>query len=182
MSTKNKTKYAILGVLSIMSGSGYDIKKFCDKTIKHFWNENFGHIYPVLAKLHKENLIEIAETTGTRNKKIYTITNKGRNEFKNWLLEPVDYNPPRSELLLKISFGNQIDKNKILALINEYRTNNIDNLKIYKALEKPYLEDNKAKKDTQYYYWLASLRYGIILTEAKIKWCDETIKNINKIQ
>jgi hypothetical protein len=23
-------------------GSGYDIKNFCDKTISHFWNENFG--------------------------------------------------------------------------------------------------------------------------------------------
>ncbi len=51
MATTNKSRYALLGVLCMKPGSGYDIKKFCDKTISHFWNENYGHIYPVLKQL-----------------------------------------------------------------------------------------------------------------------------------
>ena len=54
MAKINKTKYALLGVLSIMSGSGYDIKKFCDSSIGYFWNENYGHIYPMLQRLEDE--------------------------------------------------------------------------------------------------------------------------------
>ncbi|MEN8904629.1 MAG: PadR family transcriptional regulator [Clostridiales bacterium] len=184
MAVKNKTRYAVLGVLSIMSGSGYDIKKFCDKTIKHFWNENFGHIYPVLSKLEKDEFIKIKDinSDNNRNKKIYEITDKGKNEFKKWLLEPVDFKPPRSELLLKISFGNQMGKSKILYILENTRKKYIEKIEIYKLLEKPYLKDEAAKKDKQYYYWLSSLRYGIILTEAKIKWCNETINNLSCLE
>ncbi|AKA68713.1 PadR family transcriptional regulator [Clostridium scatologenes] len=57
MAKINKTKYALLGVLTLSSGSGYDIKKFCDSSIGHFWNENYGHIYPVLKKMEEEELI-----------------------------------------------------------------------------------------------------------------------------
>ena len=53
----NKTKYAILGVLDTFPGSGYDIKKYCDKSISYFWNENFGHIYPVLKQMENEGLV-----------------------------------------------------------------------------------------------------------------------------
>ena len=57
MAKVNKTKYAILGVLSLKPGSVYDIKKFCDKGISYFWNENFGHIYPVLKQMEAEGVI-----------------------------------------------------------------------------------------------------------------------------
>lgn len=51
MAKVNKTKYySLLGILSNRPGSGYDIKKMCDSSIGHFWNENFGHIYPVLKR------------------------------------------------------------------------------------------------------------------------------------
>ncbi|MGA9048227.1 MAG: PadR family transcriptional regulator, partial [Dehalococcoidia bacterium] len=43
----NKTKYAILGLLSLKPASGYDLKKTVDWNIGFFWNENFGHIYPI---------------------------------------------------------------------------------------------------------------------------------------
>ena len=43
---KNKSRFAILGILNIQPSSGYDIKKYCDTVISGIWNENFGHIYP----------------------------------------------------------------------------------------------------------------------------------------
>ena len=51
MPKENKTKYAILGLLSLAPMSGYDIKIITDNSIGHFWNENFGHIYPVLGRM-----------------------------------------------------------------------------------------------------------------------------------
>ncbi len=53
----NKTKFAILGMLSIAPMSGYDMKKRFDSSVAHFWNENYGHIYPVLGRLEKEGLV-----------------------------------------------------------------------------------------------------------------------------
>ena len=67
MAKINKTKYAILGVLSQMSGSGYDIKKCCDTSIAYFWNENYGHIYPVLKKMEEEEKNDSGDDPPRRN-------------------------------------------------------------------------------------------------------------------
>ncbi len=174
MATKNKTRYAILGVLSMKPCSGYDIKKFCDKTISHFWNENFGHIYPVLKQLTEEGLIAPKSSDKEERRKIYLITEKGKEEFVSWLTQPPEILPPRSELLLKLSFGNYMPKEHVLVLIEEVRTRNENNLKQYKIMEEAYCADENAKKHEAYPYWLASLRLGIINAEGALRWCDET--------
>jgi DNA-binding PadR family transcriptional regulator len=112
MAIKNKTRYAILGVLSIKPCSGYDIKKFCDKTISHFWNENFGHIYPILKKMLAEKLICLKESSVNDRRKQYLITEEGKLAFREWLVQAPQIPSPRSELLLKLSFGNYMPPDK----------------------------------------------------------------------
>ncbi|KNY29319.1 PadR family transcriptional regulator [Pseudobacteroides cellulosolvens] len=178
MAIKNKTRYAILGVISMKPCSGYDIKKFCDKTISHFWNENFGHIYPVLSQLEKEGLINLSDSSEGCKRKIYEITDKGRKEFCEWLMQPFEPQPPRSELLLKLSFGNYIPKENVIEMMKEVKKIHESKLKEYKQMEESFLNDENAKKHPQYAYWLAPLRYGIVASEAALKWCEETIENI----
>lgn len=179
MATRNKTRYAILGLLNIKECSGYDIKKFCDKTISYFWNENFGHIYPVLGQLQKESLIEQIDIENNERRKIYKITEKGKSEFYDWMVQPLEFQPPRSELLLKLSFGIYIPKEKVIEMMQEVKIRNISQLQKYKEIEKSYINDEKARQHPQYVYWLAPLRYGILACEAVISWCDETILSIN---
>jgi PadR family transcriptional regulator AphA len=178
MAIKNKSRYALLGVLSMKSSSGYDIKKFCDKTISHFWNENFGHIYPVLSELQKDGLISQEGQDGGVRRKVYGITDKGRKEFLEWLVQPIEYQPARSELLLKLSFGLQIPKEKLIEMLEEVKERNLEKAQQYKLLEQSYSRDEKARKHSQYIYWLAPLRYGIISSEAAVSWCNETIESL----
>jgi len=176
MAIKSKTRYAILGVLCMKPCSGYDIKKFCDKTISHFWNENFGHIYPVLKQMLEENLVNLKEQEADERRKIYHITDMGRQAFYDWLVQPSELQPPRSELLLKLSFGNYMSKEHAFEMIHEVKQRNSKNLIQYREMETSYLKDVSAQKDSAYPYWLASLRMGIINAEATLRWCDETIE------
>lgn len=180
MPIKNKTRFALLGVLSLISGSGYDIKKFCDKSISHFWNENFGHIYPVLAQLEEEDLIKQVNADGDERRKVYGITIKGKDEFISWLMQPVEYQPVRSELLLKVAFGSYIPKEKVVQMLKEVYERKRLQLKEYLNIEAAYKNDERVLKDDSYPYWLAPLRYGILATEASIRWCDETIESIEQ--
>lgn len=180
MAIKNKTKYAILGVLCLKPGSGYDIKKFCDKTIAHYWSENFGHIYPVLKQLQNDQLIIQAEGEISDKRKIYLITDMGKKEFLYWLMQPPEKQPPRSELMLKLSFGNYIPKEEVIKMLQEVRDRNTRNLAHYKELEKSYILNETAKKNPSFVYWLAPLRHGILTSEVNIRWCDETIQNIEQ--
>lgn len=177
---KNKSKYALLGVLSLKPGSGYDIKKFCDKSISFFWNENFGHIYPVLTQLEKDGLILLKESNSDNRKKVYSISDKGLKEFTDWLLLPATYQPTRSELLLKLSFANYIPSEKTIEMLQEVKQRKNLELEEYLTLETSYENTDKIKENDFYPYWLAPLRFGILSTKATIKWCDETIKNIEK--
>jgi DNA-binding PadR family transcriptional regulator len=179
MAIQNKTRYAILGVLCIKPCTGYDIKKFCDKTISHFWNENFGHIYPVLKQLLEEKLIRPEEENRDGRRKLYYITEEGKHAFEEWLTQAPQLQPPRSELLLKLSFGNYMPRSNVMALLEDTRERNILNLEKYRQLEQDYLADDIAKKDPAYPYWLASLRFGIMNAEAVILWADDTLQLLN---
>lgn len=174
MAIKNKTRYAILGILSIHSGTGYDIKKYCDTVIVNFWNENFGHIYPVLSQLLNEGLIK-TENSPSPRKKIYAITEQGRTEFLNWLIEPAEYQPVRSEFLLKLTFSSNLPKDNIISMLTDYRQMHHERLTGYKKIQDDLKKGITEITPDRELFLYAPLRYGILSTEAVISWCDEIL-------
>ncbi len=178
MAETNKTRYAILGVLSMKPGSGYDVKKFCDKTLSHYWHENFGNIYPMLARLEEEGLIQRLPGETERRKVCYQTTETGMQTLRQWLSRPVEYQPARSELLLKLSFSDLMSEETVLSMLYEVRSKHMEDLLQYRALEAAYTADERARKHPKYPYWLAPLRYGIASAEMTIRWCDETAASI----
>jgi Predicted transcriptional regulators len=162
--------------------SGYDIKKFCDKSISYFWNENFGHIYPVLSQLEQEGLIALKGSDGDERKKVYGVSEKGMEEFTDWLLQPVEYQPARSELLLKLVFAENIPIEKTIEMMQEVKERKKLELKKSLEIEASYNDTPGIKEKSFYLYWLAPLRYSIISARASIKWCDETIESLKKSQ
>src|SRR5436305_3234605 len=107
MAKENKSKYAVLGVLSICPGSGYDIKKFMEQSTSNFWNESYGQIYPILKQLVDEGLAtsHAEKQEGKPERYIYTLTTKGQEELAQWLSESIEYAVERNELLLEWFFG-----------------------------------------------------------------------------
>ena len=180
MGMKNKTQYAILGILSIAPGSGYDIKKYCDTVISNIWNENFGHIYPVLNTMLKEGLIELKDDNASTRKKEYTITDKGKEEFLNWLIEPTQYKPIRSEFMLKFLFSSHLPKENIIKMLNDYKKRHEVKLEEFREMEKNFNQGNHEILPEREIYLGATLRYGILSAQATIMWCDEVINVLSK--
>ncbi|MDH3629255.1 MAG: PadR family transcriptional regulator, partial [Acidobacteriota bacterium] len=48
MPDRSSSRYAVLGILTLEPMSGYDIKKFIETSVAHFWRESYGNIYPLL--------------------------------------------------------------------------------------------------------------------------------------
>ena len=133
----NKTRYAILGVLSLKPGSGYDIKKFCDDSIFYFWNENYGHLYPVLKQMEKEGLVTRSseQTEGKPPRNVYSITRNGKEELNRWLMLPVEPHPFRSELLLKMFFAVDIPRPNLVEKLEQKIRHESSLIKDYAAIE-----------------------------------------------
>lgn len=185
MSKNNKTKYAILGALSIKPCSGYDIKKFCDQSLSHFWNENFGHIYPVLRQMEAEGTIaKKTEYSGGRPpRNVYQIQDKGREELNKWLLMPVDADcPVRLELLLKMSFSVSIPIENVIQKIEKEKEKVIERLEKYLIHEKGIMNEKRIQDEQSLQLWLATIRYGISEARSRIVWCDDTIKSFSALK
>jgi len=179
----NKTKFALLGLLSLGPMSGYDIKKFTDISISYFWNENFGHIYPVLKKMEKEGFVtkRVEETKGRPNRNVYTITDSGKDELREWLtLSPEEYSI-RNELLLKIFFGALTSKETIIGMIRDEKERHEKKREALDSIEEmiSIKKDDKFEGDRP--FWLITLRYGKKMLQAITEWCDESIEILSEL-
>lgn len=91
-------KYAILGLINRTPMTGYDItREFNSNQLANFWYAKHSQVYPELSRLTEEGLItcEIVIQGEKLEKKLYSITDQGREELKNWLLkdEPLEATP-----------------------------------------------------------------------------------------
>src|SRR5262249_61796934 len=73
------TEYAVLGMLAMGPGSGYDLKKRIEGSVAHFWSESYGQIYPILSRLAAEGLIarRLERQKGKPDRHVYSITAAG---------------------------------------------------------------------------------------------------------
>ena len=82
-------KYALLGLINRAPITGYDImKEFESRVMANFWYAKHSQVYPELKRLTEEGLIEykVVIQGEKLEKKLYSITEKGKEEFKNWLV------------------------------------------------------------------------------------------------
>lgn len=185
MALTNRTQYAILGALTIKPMSGYDIKQFIETSIAFFWNENYGHLYPVLKQLEKAGwIIKLANPEDTGRKRcVYSLTEQGRLEFRQWLAQPLEPSRPRMELLFKLFFGEQIPDGDSIRRIKERRTEaEIQWNQLTEVLRSLQGKLEKAKNRRMMLFKLMTLEYGIALNRAIIDWSDKYIPILEKLE
>jgi PadR family transcriptional regulator AphA len=100
-------RYAILGYLSSAPGSGYDLAQQLDGGLGWFWSAAHSQIYPELKRLEDGGLIQGSATTvGERlEKRVYSITEAGREELTSWALGLPRYRPNRDPERLQLIFS-----------------------------------------------------------------------------
>ena len=176
---ESKSRYAILGALTIEPMSGYQIRELIGSTIGHFWNEGYGQIYPTLKALSAAGLVSsrVEPGDGKPDSHVYSLTASGWEELRTWLARPDDsHQPGRSELLLKLFFGRHAAAGTNLDRVHRYRELLGEQLARYEAIE---VELN-AEDDPDQPYWLSTLRHGLHVTRASRAWCEETIDRLSQ--
>lgn len=171
----NRSRYAILGLLSTGPKSGYDIKSLFNRTLRHFWNESYGQIYPMLSKLEKEELATCAEQESANGgfKKVYSITEAGMACFQQWLMELCAPEIGRNEFLLKLYFSWHNSDQQVLTQIQAHRED--CQLILY------FMQDRRAELEQKFvgqkelFCFVALTDYAIATYGALVKWCDDMI-------
>ncbi|MFW6085087.1 MAG: PadR family transcriptional regulator, partial [Gemmatimonadota bacterium] len=157
------------------------IKQFVDDCISHFWSESYGQIYPTLGRLEDEGLIEGRAEAGERGreKRVYRITDAGRQELEAWLREPAEPANARYEHSLKLFFGYNAEPAVSLAHIRRLRERTEAALAEYEESETRLAERAAAEPDSPALHWLIVLRGGIRYSRTVLDWCDESEETLH---
>ena len=100
---------ALLGLLTNCAMSGYEHTKVFDATLRNVWSAQHSQIYPELARLLGDGLIEKVES-GPRRRKRYATTAAGREALVDWLRDRhAQMGPARDEGLLRAFFLGLLD-------------------------------------------------------------------------
>lgn len=173
---ENKTKYVILGLLNHEDCSGYDIKNRVDVALSQFWSAGFGQIYPTLKKLEEDGLIYHCDSSYAYGpeRKIYRITEEGKEELERWLKEPVEKEEVRYEILLKLFFGGAGSREAAIDHIQSFQQRNEALLTNLTAMQQE-LQHIIALSEDHKYYYLTAL-FGSKIYHAYIDWADEAMR------
>lgn len=184
MTQPSRTPYAMLGCLTIEPMSGYDIRQFLERTVSHIWSESYGQIYPALRKLEEEGLIEGREASGERGQKrrVYRITDDGREQLKAWLRKPAQPVQPRYEHSLKLFFGHNVGPGVSLEHLDRLRKQTETDLDRYRAWEQELRDWAEREPESRATYSLLVLRGGVLYSEAVLEWCDESARRLRALQ
>jgi len=177
MARTNRTRYVILGLLSLGPRSGYDIRREVREVTGYFWNESFGQIYPVLARLKREGLIRRkTERTGGRLRHIYGMTPAGRRALIQWLEAPVVPEVVRRELLLKLFFGRNVTPRVLMGHVSAFRERARHLGERITQIERQLAKETGIERDLP--YWLLTARFGKAISAAFAQWSDVALAQL----
>lgn len=172
-------KYAILGLLNRKPMTGYDIAKEFERGLGNFWSANHSQIYPELKKLADEGLVVFDTVVSGRKmqKKYYTLTAEGREQFTLWLKLDEDIEPtPKDVLKLRVYLSDAMSDNDLILLMKSQYVKRCQKLRqLERIIESTYGDKDirRLDKASRGDYFLM---YGSILRERNyIDWLKKCI-------
>lgn len=174
-------KYAMLGILAEKDLHGYEIKSSFDEKVGEFWSLNYGQIYTTLDRLEKDELVTHDRQFQDRrpDRKIYSITGKGRKELNEWLAEPVSkVRALRDEFFIKLVFMDRHDPGPILELIEKQKALYLKQMN--RLTQQKLSLKKKAEKNDQLLTELL-VDAGLFHAEADIRWLTHCASKIKAV-
>lgn len=165
-------RHALLGFLSIRPMSGYDLKRRVDESVGHFWTADQAAIYRTLADLDTQGLVthERVAQMSRPDRKVFHLTEAGRETLDAWLVAPLPPVPRREPLLVKLFFAGRIDSGGLCDLLNAELSHAETELAGYRAiLEALGAQRTPAPEATQVGP-VITLTYGVRATLAQQAW------------
>ncbi|MGO4384281.1 PadR family transcriptional regulator [Specibacter sp. RAF43] len=172
MARADQTQTAVLGALSVMPMTGYALREEIRTTLGHFWSESFGQIYPALAALERQGLVERGGAADTRSS-TFVITPAGTARLRKRLAEPAQPARPRNGMMLRLFFGRQLGPEACRELVEQARIQAQDQLAHLAAVRRELHDDHDHQKDSP--YWLLTISAGEHGARATIAWAEEAL-------
>jgi DNA-binding PadR family transcriptional regulator len=152
--------------------TGYAVREAIRDVLGHFWSESFGQIYPTLANLHREGILERSD--GERaGSSTYALSPTGQERLMSLLRQPDKPPPPRNGLMLRLFFGHALGPDPCRALIQQAKADAQQQLQAYQGIRAELAAEDQYAVHRP--YWLLTVSAGEHNARAAIAWADESL-------
>jgi PadR family transcriptional regulator AphA len=102
-----QTSYAVLALFRHLGeATSYDLKQAIELSIENFWQVPHTTAYDEPARLAAGGYLTVRQEPGGRRRKLYALTDVGREALVAWTAEPLAAPPQlRDEVMLKVFAG-----------------------------------------------------------------------------
>jgi PadR family transcriptional regulator, regulatory protein AphA len=166
-------RHFILGLLTQQPMSGYDIKRFLKSLSWLIDVPSLGSLYPSLHTLLKDGLVTVEVVAGQDrpSRKIYSITETGKEALQTWLKQPSESNASLKKFVMRLALAGQLSQVGLLAHLEQRRAR--------VAAHKMTLEQANEAKGADLGERLM-LDYGLSLAAAELAWLDSTLARLSQ--
>lgn len=174
---KMALRQALLGLLTHQDATGYELNATFKAQMIHFWHAHHTQIYRELLKMEEENLVRSVHVAqhDLPDKKIYSITDKGREELVRWLRQPTSFQPKmKDENLLRVSLLNMLPLEEAIAYLEETKVHHD-----YVANQIRMFQTQHQNEEDTIGYLLTS-EYAVRMMENYSDWADWSIEMLKR--
>jgi len=178
-------QHFILGLLEEMPASGYDLNKRFQMSVQHFWTTDQSQIYRALHKLRDADLVRIEHIVqdGTPDKKVYHITDEGRDGLLEWLRAPLPDEAVKETWLGRIFFGGLLEPAENLEVLEQAKADiqaRYDGMMMVHRNIAQYVEKNDISYKRKMH--ILTLDYGLELHRFLLGWLDSAVEKVQAIK
>jgi PadR family transcriptional regulator, regulatory protein AphA len=165
-------RHALLGAIADQPRSGYALLKHFEQSLAYAWPASHSQIYPELARLLEDGLIEQA-ASGARGSKTYALTDAGVAEIRRWLRETEPDRRVRSDAALRVFFLWLLEPDEAVDQLVRERDYWRDTLAEFERIQdEPTGAGRKARM------FRIALEGGIGTVTARLEWLDSAIEEV----
>jgi len=176
-------KFAILGILSWKASTGYELKKIFEESSILYWSGNNNQIYKALSRMQDEELVcsEVVHQDNSPSKKIYTITDEGLKELKEWVISTPEVPELKKTFLVQLAWSDILSDQELNESLIRYENELKNQLileqeKIRRAVNSP----NRSSRES--FIWEMISENIISTYNAELNWVKETRQRLLKNQ
>lgn len=183
MAQRKTLDYVILAGLLRQPRSGYDLTKWMERETSHFFSIGHSSVYPTLSRLEEAGIVEhqLVPSEQGPKRKVYSITEAGREAVLSWAQEPGVQREVRDEQLAKALCYGFLPEARVLERLREEQASHERKLGVYERFERALevqLREGAISREA-YLGTLLTLRRGIGAEKGYVQWCEEAAELIS---
>jgi PadR family transcriptional regulator AphA len=166
----------ILGLLARQPMSGYDIKRLFKSLSWLIDSPSFGSLYPALHALLEDDLatVEVIPRHDKPPRKIYSITQAGRQVLRKWMEQPTQADLPLKAFVMRLILASNLSHDDLIAHLQQRRAqvaaHQLDLEQVGQA----------ANGDGDDLGERLALDYGLAVANAELVWLDNALNQLSQ--